>query len=151
MKNLLTLTFIQLTIFLFVSCEKEEYNNSQQEEDYRLKWVGSYKCQKDCDISNDSTKTVFLNVMLADGDSLLNIKENADSIPFGQEYKYIDVKVKADPYGDLWYCSGINTFNYNFKASFYGDSLFIRHFLLISHNYAPKYIYKGCKIKESEQ
>ena len=147
MKNLLSITIIQLTILLFVSCEKEE----QQIEDYRLKWIGLYKCQKYCDISNDSAKTIFLNVKLADGDSLLNIKEETDSVPFGQKYKYIDVIVKADSYGDLWYCSGISTLSYNFRASFYGDSLFIRNFLFISHNYAPRYIYKGCKIKESEQ
>lgn len=142
MKKLFAATFVLLIIglFLFESCEKEEV-------DYRLKWIGRYKCEKESAFATNSTKTVFLNVTLADGDSLLYIKEEKENVPLGSEFQYIDVKVKADTYGDMWYCSGINTLNYNFRASFYCDSIYVRYYLLLGQNSAPRFIYKGQKIK----
>ena len=142
MKKLFAVSFILLTIgmLLFVACEKEDV-------DYRLKWVGRYRCEKESDIGGGSTKTVFLNVTLADGDSLLYIKEEKENIPPGAGYQYLDVKVKADTYGDMWYYSGINTLNYNFRASFYCDSIYVQYYLLLGQNSAPRFIYKGQKIK----
>ncbi|MBR4584181.1 MAG: hypothetical protein IKO34_10320 [Bacteroidales bacterium] len=142
MKKLFAVSFVLLTIsiFLFVACEKEE-------EDYRMKWIGRYKCEKESNFASNSTQTVFLNVTLADGDSLLYIKEEKENVPLGSDYQYIDVKVKADTYGDMWYCSGINALNYNFRASFYCDSIYVRYYLLLGQNSAPRFIYKGQKIE----
>lgn len=141
MKKLFTVSFVLLTIgiLLFVACEKEEV-------DYRMKWVGRYRCEKETD-DGDSTKTVFLNVTLADGDSLLYIKEEKENVPSGSGYRYIDVKVKADTYGDMWYCSGIKALSYNFSASFYCDSIYVRNYLLLGHYLAPRFIYKGQKME----
>lgn len=145
MKKLFANTFVLLItgLLLFVSCEKEE----REEADYRLKWVGRYRCEKESDITGYSTKTVFLNVTLAYEDSLLYIKEEKENVTLGSEYQYIDVKVKADTYGDMWYCSGINALNYNFRASFYCDSIYVRYYLLLGQNSAPRFIYKGQKMK----
>lgn len=140
MKKLTVTILILLTISIiaFVSCEKEEV-------DYRTKWAGTYMCQKE---SKDSIQNVLLNILMADGDSLLYVKEKKENVPFGSEHKYIDVKVKVDPYGDMWYVSGINALSYNFRGSFTGDSIYVRYNLLLGHNFNTRTIYKGQKIKD---
>ena len=134
---------------IFVSCEKEEIEKPQMnentnsnrniQEDYRLKWVGDYICQKESNCQD--TRTALLHITLADGDSLLNIKEEKENA----WYDYMNLKVTVNPYGDMWYYSGINALQHNFMASFYADSIYVRYFLLYGHNSAPFYIYKGQK------
>ena len=106
MKNI----FIALIIGLlfFASCSEPVPVEEDCQEDYRKKWVGVYLCQKETDRVNDSAKTVFLDVMMLKEDSLLYIREETD-YPMEPGY-FLDVKVKAEPYGDLWYISGISGF-----------------------------------------
>ena len=148
MKKCLFVIITILTIVL-VSCEREVIDNPRMngnthsnrniQEDYRLKWVGDYICQKESNCQD--TRTVLLHITLADGDSLLNIKEEKENAG----YDYMNLRVKVTPYGDMWHYSGINALQYNFRASFYADSIYVRYFLLYGHNSAPFYIYKGIK------
>lgn len=140
--------FVGLTIglLLFVSCEKEEL---ETESDYRTKWVGTYKCQKESN-EGSSASTVYLDVATANGDSLLDIDERRDSVIQGTAYRYLNYTVKVNAYGDMEWDSRGNDIHFIFYASFYGDSIYIYN----SAGYAlgtgsmPIFIYKGLKIKE---
>jgi len=147
MKKLIV-AIISLLTMISISCEKEvieEPNNPNSVSDrtsfvdYRLKWVGDYICQKESNYQD--TRTALLHITLADGDSLLNIKEEKENA----WYDYMNLKVTVNPYGDMWYYSGINALQFNFMGSFYADSIYVRYYLLYGHNYSPCYIYKGQK------
>ena len=136
---------LTIGLLLFVSCEKEEI--VETDSDYRTKWVGTYKCQKITSFSENSSssQTIYLEVTLADEDSLLNINEERENEQLGTAYNYMDYKVMVDYYGDMWYYSGAKAMAY-FDANFAGDSIFVRNFLIVGHNCMPHYIYKGKKI-----
>jgi len=138
---------LTIGLLLFVSCEKEEI--VETESDYRTKWAGIYKCQKECNIE-DSASTVYLEVTLANGDSLLNIDEKRDSVNPWTTFKYLNYTVKINAYGDMkWYSRG-NDIHAVFYATFYGDSIYAYNSAgyALGSGTSQIFIYKGLKLKE---
>ncbi|MBQ6276734.1 MAG: hypothetical protein IJK62_08525 [Bacteroidales bacterium] len=134
---------------IFVSCEKEETNV-----DYRLKWVGTYNCQKktEIDYPEGRISTACLHIT-AVRDSLLNIKEEVDSVPLGNEPKYLNLKVRANPYGEMWgYSNNVENGLGTFRANFYGDSILAKSTTSYGPNGGSRsIIYKGQKIKKTNE
>ncbi|MBQ6277247.1 MAG: hypothetical protein IJK62_11170 [Bacteroidales bacterium] len=139
--GIIILLLLAIGASIFVSCEKEA-------PDYRLKWVGTYKCQKESDLHGDSTIMVYLDVAIANGDSLLDIDERRDSVNHGTSSKYLNYTVKVSAYGDMKWHSRSESNVFRFYATFYKDSIYVYH----SNGYAlgagwmPTFIYKGVKI-----
>ncbi|MBR6066173.1 MAG: hypothetical protein IKP45_00050 [Bacteroidales bacterium] len=153
MKRLIViLVFLSVIVGgIFVSCEKEE---TEAKVDYRLKWVGTYNCQKEgeLDYPEGRISTACLHIT-AVSDSLLNIKEEVDSVPLGDENRYLNLKVRANPYGEMWgYSNNVKYGPMYFRANFYGDSIYAESATLFGPNSGwHSIIYKGQKIKKTNE
>ena len=145
MKKIFVRTFVLLTIglFLFISCEKEP----EPEKDYRLKWVGTYECEKTSNLSNFDACTVCLDVTIADEDSLINIYEQRDSIESGSAFMYINYKATVNAYGDTKYYSGHYNGKGFLRATFYGDSIYVFNSVSVAlgSGSSAGFVYKGLK------
>lgn len=147
MKKIFVRAFVLLMIslFLFISCEKEE----EPEKDYRLRWAGTYECEKTSNLSDFDARTVYLDVAITDEDSLVNIYEQKDSIEYGSAFMYINYKATVNAYGDTKYYSGHYNDKGFLRATFYGDSIYVFNSVSqgLGSGSSANFVYKGLKNK----